>query len=537
MNTHQHTDPKKTVEPTIFWASAGLITLFVALSFGYTKELGETFGSAQKLFSTYAGWFYIIGVNCFLVFALWLMFSRYGDIRIGGPRAKPEFSRWGWFAMLFSAGMGIGLVFWSVAEPMYHFASPPLGAEPNSTASARQAMTITLFHWGFHAWAIYAVIALALAFFAFNKGLPLTIRSAFYPLLGEKIHGPIGHTIDILAVVATMFGLATSLGLGVQQVNAGLQKLAGVEISTTVQIGLIAFITSIAIMSVVAGLDKGVRRLSELNMYVAGALLLFVFVMGPTVFLLDSFVQNIGAYLQRLMQLSTWTESYQQTQWQHGWTIFYWAWWIAWSPFVGMFIARVSKGRTIREFVFGVLMVPTAMTALWLTVFGGTAIHLELEGQAGILAAVNENVATALYAMLENFPYSGISSAVAVFVVITFFVTSSDSGSLVIDTITSGGHPNPPVKQKVFWASAEGFVAAALLFAGGLGALQAGSILTGLPFTVVLLMMCVSLAKALKEEWVKELKEELKGINIENLDSDVLAKTLSDQKSKASDIP
>jgi choline/glycine/proline betaine transport protein len=508
----------RTIEPTIFWCSAILITVFVLLSFGYSKELSDTFGTAQKLFSTYTGWFYIIGVNIFLVFALWLLFSRYGDIRIGGSKAKPEFSGWSWFSMLFSAGMGIGLVFWSVAEPMYHFSSPPLGAEPNTIASAKQAMTITLFHWGLHAWGIYAVIGLALAFFSYNRGLPLTIRSAFYPLLGEKIYGPLGHTIDILAVVATMFGLATSLGLGVQQVNAGLSRLFDVEISTWMQIGLIAFITGIAVISVVSGLDKGVRRLSEMNMYLAGSLLLFVCIAGPTVFLLDSVIQNLGAYLQRLLQLSTWTESYQQTQWQHGWTIFYWAWWIAWSPFVGMFIARVSKGRTVREFIFGVLMVPTLMTTLWITVFGGTAIHMELNGDAGILAAVNENVATALYAMFEVLPWSQITSAVAVVVVITFFVTSSDSGSLVIDTITSGGHPNPPVAQKVFWASAEGFVAAALLFAGGLSALQAGSILTGLPFTIVLIVMCVSLAKGLKEEWINELREEVKGHSLGHSD-------------------
>jgi choline/glycine/proline betaine transport protein len=501
---------RKTIEPVVFWASCGLIVLFVLLSFVYTKQMGDTFGQVQKLFSTYAGWVYILGVNFFLGFAIWLLFSRYGDIRLGGHEAKPEFSTWGWFAMLFSAGMGIGLVFWSVAEPMYHYASPPFGAEANTPESAKLAMTITMFHWGVHAWAIYAVIALALAFFAFNRGLPLTVRSAFYPILGERIYGPIGHTIDVLAVLATMFGLATSLGLGVQQVNAGLDTLFGIGPSVMVQIVLIVIITSIAIVSVVAGLDKGVRFLSEINMYAAGGLLLFVLLVGPTLFIFDSVVQNFGSYVQHLAQLSTWTESYNQTEWQHSWTIFYWAWWIAWSPFVGMFIARVSKGRTIREFIAGVLLVPTVMTTVWLTVFGGTALYEEFHGNGGIAAAVNADVATALYELLARFPLSEITSLLAMFVVITFFVTSSDSGSLVIDTITSGGHPHPPVQQKIFWASAEGVVAASLLVAGGLSALQAGSILTGLPFTFVLLLMCFSLYKGLHEEWVKEIAEEIR---------------------------
>lgn len=501
--------PTSTIQPTVFWSSALLIALFVLLSFIYTKEMGSAFKEAQRLFSVYAGWLYVFAVNFFLLFSLWLMLSKYGDIRIGGHNAKPDFTTWGWFSMLFSAGMGIGLVFWSVAEPIYHFASPPLHIEAGTAEAARMAMTITFFHWGFHAWAIYAVIALALAFFAYNRGLPLTIRSAFYPLLGERIYGPIGHLIDITAVLATMFGLATSLGLGVQQINAGLARLLDIPDTTVVQVILIAIITGIAITSVVAGLDKGVRRLSEINMYAAGLLLLFVFTAGPTVFILDSWIQNVGSYAQHLLELSTWTESYDRTKWQHGWTIFYWAWWIAWSPFVGMFIARVSRGRTIREFIMGVLLVPALLTTIWLTVFGGSSIFEELVGAQGISAAVNDNLATALYVLLERYPLASLSSLVAVFVIVTFFVTSSDSGSLVIDTITSGGHPNSPVKQKVFWASAEGVVAAALLFAGGLKALQAGSVLTGLPFALVLLAMCFSLTRGLQQEWLLELSEEL----------------------------
>lgn len=504
---------RRTIEPVVFWSSVILIVFFVFLSLVYSQQMGDAFETAQGLFSTYAGWVYILGVNFFLIFTLWMLFSKYGDIRLGGKNAVPEFSGKSWLAMLFSAGMGIGLVFWSVAEPIYHFSSPPMAVEAGSAEAARMAMTITFFHWGFHAWGVYAVIALALAFAAFNRGQPLTIRSAFHPWLGERIHGPIGQTIDIIAVLATMFGLATSLGLGVQQINAGLNTLFGIPSSALSQIILITVITLVAIGSVVLGLDKGVRRLSEINMVLAAILLLFVFLVGPTLFILDSVVQNLGSYVQHLAQLGTWTESYDQTDWQHGWTIFYWAWWIAWSPFVGMFIARISKGRTIREFVLGVLLVPSLVTMLWLTVFGGTALHQELAGNAGIVEAVDANLATALYVLLQQFPLAGITSVLAIVVVTTFFVTSSDSGSLVIDTITSGGHPNPPVTQKIFWASAEGVVASALLLTGGLSALQAGSILTGLPFTIVLFFMCFSLRKGLHEEWLLELKAELDDVS------------------------
>ncbi len=354
-------------------------------------------------------------------------------------------------------------------------------------------MRLTFFHWGFHAWAIYALVGLTLAFFAFNRGLPLTPRSAFRPLLGDRIHGPWGDAIDVLAVLATLFGLATSLGLGAQQINAGLAHLSAVPEGAGAQVLLIAAITAVAVISVVLGLERGIRRLSQVNMVLALLLLAAVFVLGPTTFLAGALVQNVGSYLQHLPALSTWTETYRGTSWQNGWTIFYWAWWIAWSPFVGTFIARISRGRTVRELLLGVLLAPTLSTFVWLTVFGGTALHQELFATGGIAEAVTENLSVALFVLLERLPAAFPLSLLAIVVVTTFFVTSSDSASLVIDMITSGGRRDPPVAQRVFWALSEGTIAAVLLLAGGLKALQTASITTGLPFALVLLAMGVGL--------------------------------------------
>ncbi|GAB7022280.1 BCCT family transporter [Salidesulfovibrio brasiliensis] len=486
------------VHPWVFFGSATLIILFVAITIIFQHFLGNVFQAMQSYMSTYAGWFFIATMNIVLVFVLILLASRFGDIRLGGPDAEPEFSTMGWFAMLFSAGMGIGLLFYSVAEPMFHFVANPL-TEPGTTEAARKAMDITFLHWGLHPWGVYTIVALALAFFSFNKGMPLSIRTAFYPLFGDRIYGVIGNVIDIMATVATLFGVATSLGLGVQQVNAGLNHLWGVEQSTTVQVLLIAGITLVATWSVVKGLDAGIRRLSELNITMAGALALFVFILGPTLFICNAVLENIGYYVQFLPQLSTWNETYEHTKWQHGWTIFYWAWWIAWSPFVGMFIARVSYGRTIREFILGVLLVPTFITFLWITIFGNTALNIEMFGAGGIAKAVQENIPISLFVMLENFPLSGVTSFLGVVVVMTFFVTSSDSGSMVIDIITSGGDPNPPVLSRLFWAILEGAVAAVLLAGGGLVALQTATITTGLPFAFILLGMCFALYKGLRD--------------------------------------
>jgi choline/glycine/proline betaine transport protein len=427
------------------------------------------------------------------------MLSRYGDVRLGPDKSEPEYSYLSWFAMLFSAGMGIGLLFFGVAEPIQHYAAPPVG-EGRTVETARQAMVLTFFHWGFHAWAIYIVIGLALAYFAFRRGLPLTLRSALFPLIGNRIHGPIGHAIDIFAVLGTMFGVATSLGFGVLQVNAGFAYLFGLPVSAPVHLVLIAVITGMAAISAGTGLDKGVKHLSELNIILAVVLLAFVLATGSTVFLLQAFVQNIGAYLGAVVQPTFRMYAYEPNAWLGQWTLFYWGWWISWSPFVGMFIARISRGRTIREFVGGVLLVPVLFTFLWMTVFGNTAIALDMSGTAPIVQTVANNLPTVLFEVLQHLPFSVIASWIATLLVITFFVTSADSGALVIDMITSGAVPDPPLWQRIFWAVCAGVVAAVLLVAGGLQALQTAALASALPFAVIMLFICYGLLRALQTE-------------------------------------
>ncbi len=490
--------------PEVFIVSAVLILLFVFFTILFKEPAENAFGAVQGAIAEGMGWFMVLAVSLYLIFVIVLAFSRFGSIRIGGPDSTPEFPTFAWVAMLISAGMGIGLMFWSVAEPIYHFQDPPApigNIEPGTTDAAQQALGITFFHWGFHAWGIYALVGLALAFFAYNQGLPLTFRSVFYPLLGDRIYGWPGNTIDIIAVASTLFGLATSLGFGVQQVNAGFNFLFGLADNVGVQVGLIAIITGFATASVVSGLDAGVRRLSELNMILAGLLMVFVLLAGPTLFIMGSFVQTMGYYVAALPTLSFWTETFTDSNWQNGWTVFYWGWWVSWSPFVGTFIARVSKGRTVREFILGVLLLPSLLTFLWMATFGGTALNLELSDQGGtIAAAVEENVATALFVMLQELPLTGLISFVGVVLVVVFFVTSSDSGSLVVDNLTSGGKTDSPVTQRIFWAVMEGVVAAVLLLGGGLQALQTAAITTGLPFALILLVMCYSLYRGLEEE-------------------------------------
>ncbi|RUO62852.1 choline/glycine/proline betaine transport protein [Pseudidiomarina planktonica] len=492
------------IHPQVFFTSVAIILIFV-LGTVFNLETAQTlFNATKDGITANFGWFLILAVQLFLVFAIYLAVSRFRFVRIGGNEAKSDYSFLTWLSMLFSAGMGIGLMFWAVAEPIFHYTAPP-DMEGVSLAAATRAMDITFLHWGLHAWAIYAVIGLTLAYFTFNRGMPLSIRSAFYPLLGDKIYGFWGNVVDILAVVATLFGVATSLGLGVSQVNAGLNEVFGVTQSVGVQVGLIAAITGLATISVLSGLDGGIKRLSQLNLSAAALLLLFVIALGPTLFILKMFVQSTGHYLQNLLELSSWAQAYQQdTDWQSSWTVFYWAWWIGWSPFVGVFIARISKGRTIKEFILGVLLVPSAMTFLWMSGFGGTAIWQAMNQGGGIVDAVNADYAMSLFAMLEALPWSFITSLLAMLLVVVFFVTSSDSGSLVIDMLSSGGNMDPPKIQRVFWALLEGVVAAVLLLAGGLSALQAAAISTGLPFTVVLMLMAVCLYKALREDYTTQ---------------------------------
>jgi len=582
------------------------------------------FDYLQSTITHYFGWLYLASMTGFLLFALYLCFSRYGDIKLGRDEDKPEFSTATWFAMLFSAGMGIGMLFFGVAEPMFHFLSPPntrgtFITSSESLQAARSAMGMTFFHWCLHPWALYSIVGASIAFFGFRRGLPLSFRSLFEPLFGDRIHGRMGDSIDILAVVATLFGLATSLGFGAKQVNAGLAYVFGLPQTTGTQIILIVCITGLAVVSLLSGLHVGVRRLSELNMALAGLLLLFLFIAGPTVYLLGALVENVGAYAERLPHASFWTASYSdasRSQWLGNWTLFYWGWWISWSPFVGMFIARVSKGRTLREFISGVLLVPSTVAMVWLTGFGNTAIHQEIykelhaeapqiggyydytpqsyrvmdldaasglpqsetgdwlvgptangianpqgvlmkstdgglrtkSGNAvryhrGILVHDNgttpyfptdderfdgkykakdaslslsgylsepvltrsekaqvDTTSTAMFVMLRAYPLTTITALVGTLCVVLFFVTSSDSASLVADMIASGGNQNPTKGTRLFWGILEGILASVLLLAGGLKALQTAAIVIGLPFCLLIILMCVSLMKALREE-------------------------------------
>ncbi len=495
---------KTTILKPVFIPSVIFIIALVSFAILLPQIANEVFTNVRNFVADKFGWLYMLGVGIFTLFALFLAVSPFGKFRLGPDQSKPTYSNLSWFAMLFSAGMGIGLMFWSVAEPVMHYVSPPVGTA-QSIDSAKMAMNILFFHWGLHAWAIYAIVGLVLAYFSFRHGLPLSIRSALYPLIGDKIYGKIGHSVDTIAVLGTVFGVATSLGFGVLQINSGLNYLFEIPVGITTQIILIALITAIATISVVLGLDGGIKRLSELNLYLAGFLLLFIFLAGPTFFLLNTLIQNIGSYLSNIVFMTFNQYSYDTTSsWMSSWTLFYWAWWIAWAPFVGMFIARVSRGRTIREFVIGVLFVPVGFTFIWMTVFGNSALYSIMnEGFTLLSTAVSADVSTALFKFLQHFPFSSFVSVIAIVLVVTFFVTSSDSGSLVVDTIASGGRVNNPVWQRIFWAVSQGVVAIALLLAGGLQALQSASIIMALPFVFVMLIACWGMYKALSLESIR----------------------------------
>ena len=464
------------------------------------ESAGGLFQTIQNTIITYASWYYVLVVAVILVTVTAVTFSRFGDIKLGPDHSEPDYSFLSWFAMLFSAGMGIGLMFFGVAEPVMHFLNPPLG-DGGTPAAAAQAMELTFFHWGIHAWSMYAIVALILAYFAYRHDLPLTLRSSLYPLIGDRIYGPIGALIDIFAVLGTVCGVATSLGLGVLQINSGLAYLFDVPVSSTVQIILVVVTTILATISVVLGLDVGIKRLSEFNIFLAIALLLGVLLIGPTVYLLQAFVQNTGSYLSELVTKTFNLYTYNPTDWIGGWTIFYWGWWLSWAPFVGLFIARISRGRTIREFVLGAMLGPTLFTLFWMTVFGNSGIDLILnQGVTSLGAAVQADSSVALFKFFENFPMSEALSFIAVIMVMVFFVTSADSGALVVNMLCAYGEDDTPAIQRSVWTVFIGLIAIVLLLAGGLGSLQTAAIASALPFSVALLFAMWGFWKALSQD-------------------------------------
>ncbi|MBM4984032.1 BCCT family transporter [Vibrio parahaemolyticus] len=497
----------------VFAISGMAIVLFVVATLTFRQQVEPFFAGLRAWLVSNLDWFFLASGNVFVIVCLVLIVTPLGRVRIGGTEATPDYSYAGWLAMLFAAGMGIGLVFFGVSEPMSHFSSSlggvniengvrtdwaPLGGAVGDTdAASALGMAATIYHWALHPWSIYALLALGLAIFSFNKGLPLTMRSIFYPLFGERVWGWVGHVIDILAVVATVFGLATSLGYGASQAATGLNFLFGVPMTDTTQVVLIVVITALALISVVAGLDSGVKRLSEINMILAAMLLFFVIIVGPTMAILTGFFDNIASYITNIPALSMPFER-EDVNYSQGWTAFYWAWWISWSPFVGMFIARVSRGRSVREFIICVILIPSTVCVLWMTAFGGTAISQYVND--GYEAVFNAELPLKLFAMLDVMPFAEITSVVGIILVVVFFITSSDSGSLVIDTIAAGGKVDAPTPQRVFWCTFEGLVAIALMLGGGLAAAQAMAVTTGLPFTIVLLVATVSLIKGLMDE-------------------------------------
>ncbi|WKD23974.1 BCCT family transporter [Pseudoalteromonas sp. KG3] len=493
------------VHNPVFGASAGLVLIFLIAVLISDPDSAKAMldGIKFDIINTFDS-FLMWSANIFLLFCIGLIFSPYGKIRLGGVSARPTHSRLSWMAMLFAAGMGIGLMFWGVAEPVAYYTGwyeTPLNVTPNTPEAAKLAMGATMFHWGLHPWAIYAVVALSLAFFTYNKGLPLSIRSIFYPILGDRTWGWPGHVIDILAVLATLFGLATSLGLGAQQASAGIDHVFGIESGVGLQIIVISVVTLLAVISVVRGIDGGVKLLSNINMLIAFALLMFVLLVGFAASV-GNIPTTVMGYVENIIPLSN-PHGREDETWMHGWTVFYWAWWISWSPFVGMFIARVSEGRTIREFLIAVLLIPTMVTILWMSIYGGIAIDQVINGVGKLGTEGLTQVPLAMFEMFDELPMAKLLSFTAVVLVLVFFITSSDSGSLVIDSITAGGKVDAPVPQRIFWATVEGAIAATLLWVGGtkaMEALQAGAVSTGLPFTIVLLMMCVSLLLGLRTE-------------------------------------
>lgn len=485
----------------VLYLSVAIIVAFVAWGLISPEGLGAVTSSAVSWTTTNFGWYYLLAVLAFLLFCGYLALSRYGSVKLGRDDEEPEFTTLSWFAMLFSAGMGIGLVFWGVAEPISHFLKPPGGLTPESAEAARAALKYSFFHWGLHPWAIYSVVALSIAYFSFRKGEPTLISRTFRPLLGNRVEGPIGQIIDVLAIIATVFGVAASLGFGAVQINSGLNSAFGLSIGTGPQLAIIAVVTVLFMLSANTGLNKGIQLLSNTNVILAGLLMAAVFVLGPTVFLLDTFTTSVGGYVQDLINLSTRLTPFTGDTWVGGWTIFYWAWWIAWAPFVGLFIARVSRGRTIKEFISGVLLVPSLVSFMWFTVFGGSAIKQELSGDVAIAQATQKDVSTALFALFDTLPLGGGLAILATLLISSFFITSADSATYVLGMQSSRGDSNPSNPVKLTWGILQALIAVALLLSGGLSGLQSASVLAALPFSAIMLGMCWSLYRALSQEF------------------------------------
>ena len=500
------------VEPWVFFPAAAVITVFVIYATVFRDHAARSVGTIQENVVGGLGWYYTAIVSLFVIFALWVGIGRYGDIKLGKDDSKPEFGIGSWLAMLFAAGMGIGLVFWGVAEPLTHYNAPRPGTGEDAAARSESAMVHTFLHWGIHPWAIYVVVGLAVAYAVHRKGRPVSIRWALEPVFGDKIKGAWGNVIDVIAIVGTVFGVATSLGLGVLQISAGLEFKGWIDDpGKGVLVALIIGITVLATISVVSGVARGIKWLSNINMGLAVGLMLFVLIAGPTLFIMNGFVQDIGGYLQSVLQMSFDTGATQGedgTGWVSDWTVFYWGWWISWAPFVGIFIARISRGRTVREFVCGVLLVPTVLTFFWFAVFGGAALYREQFGDGGLVdegAETPVNRDSALFQLLDTMPGGTLVAGLVILLIVMFFVTSSDSGSYVVDMLASGGDPDPPTWSRVFWSVAEGATAIALLVASGVGTaaldtLQTTAILIALPFSLVMIGMCVATIKSFRQE-------------------------------------
>ncbi len=496
------------VNKTVFFTAMSILIAIVGFTLLFEEKASYYYNVAQTAVSAHGGWMYTLAVNLFIVFCLYMAFGKFGSVRIGGSKAKPEFSLWAWFAMLFSAGIGNGLVLFSIADPVRDFLNPPRLAGENPALIAQEAINFSFLHHGIHGWAIYSVVGLALAYFTFNRKMPLTLRSIFYPVLGNRIYGWMGDVIDVMAVITTLFGLATTIGFGVGQINSGFTHVFGIPSSLFYQILIIVGVTLAATLSAFSGVNKGVQMLSKLNVRVASAIFILVVVLGPTTFIFKSYIQNLGSYLTNFIDMSTWTESLQGTNWQKTRTIMYWGWWISWSPFVGTFIARISKGRTIKEFILCVLILPALVTFLWFSAFGGTTMRDILLGDTAMIAAVNDNISTALYVFFDKFPLAMLLKVLGVVLICSFIITSADSGALVVDSITSGGKLKTPAFQRVIWAVAIGVIASVLMYGGGLNALQTVVTISGLPFAFMLVMMCASLYKGLNEDYERTRRKE-----------------------------